>query len=72
MFGRGVKSSRQVDFSESAAAASDLKVDPGFELMEYFLGLPEEEAGSPVVKTVKRRRKGAKGAPPAEEGKNKA
>lgn len=40
MFGKGVESPREVAFSESAAETSDLKIDPGHELMGYFLGLP--------------------------------
>ena len=40
MFGTGVESPREVTFSEAAAAAGDLKIDPGHELMGYFLGLP--------------------------------
>jgi len=40
MYGRGVESPREVAFSEAAAKASDLKIDPGYELMGYFLGLP--------------------------------
>lgn len=40
MFGTAVESPREVAFSERAAEKSDLKVDPGYELMGYFLGLP--------------------------------
>jgi 2,3-bisphosphoglycerate-independent phosphoglycerate mutase len=40
MYGRGVESPREVGFSEAAGKASDLKIDPGHELMGYFLGLP--------------------------------
>ena len=40
MFGAGVASPREVVFSEAAARTSDLKIDPGHELMGYFLGLP--------------------------------
>ena len=59
IFGRGVKSTREAAFSESAAAASDLKVDPGHELMSYFLGLPEGDTGQIEVKKTKRRKKPA-------------
>lgn len=41
MFGAGVESPREVTFSEAAAEGSDLKIDPGHELMGYFLGLPD-------------------------------
>ena len=67
MFGRGVKSTRQAEFSEAAGAASDLKVDPGHELMGYFLGLPEGEAGQiEVKKKTRRRRKPEQGTEKAE------
>ncbi len=56
MFGRGVQSTRDSAFSESAAGASDLKVDPGHELMGYFLGLPEGDTGQIEVKKTRRRR----------------
>lgn len=39
MFGDGVKSPREFPFSESAAEESDLQVDPGHELMGYFIKL---------------------------------
>jgi 2,3-bisphosphoglycerate-independent phosphoglycerate mutase len=39
MLGDGVESLRQVSFSERAAEESDLQVDPGHELMGYFVRL---------------------------------
>jgi 2,3-bisphosphoglycerate-independent phosphoglycerate mutase len=39
MYGTGVESPRQVRMSEAAGKTSDLKIDPGYELMGYFLGL---------------------------------
>ena len=37
MAGTGVLADRATEFSEAAAAESDLHIDPGHELMEYFL-----------------------------------
>ncbi|MBI4582217.1 MAG: cofactor-independent phosphoglycerate mutase [Planctomycetes bacterium] len=37
MAGRGILPDRATEFNESAAAESDLHIDPGYELMEYFL-----------------------------------
>jgi 2,3-bisphosphoglycerate-independent phosphoglycerate mutase len=57
MFGGGVHAARKAEFSEAAAAKSDLKVDPGHELMGYFLGLPEGDTGTIEVTKTKRRKK---------------
>lgn len=37
MAGKGIIVDRALEFSESAAEESDLRINPGYELMEYFL-----------------------------------
>jgi 2,3-bisphosphoglycerate-independent phosphoglycerate mutase len=37
MAGKGIPADEATQFNETAAAESDLHIDPGYELMEYFL-----------------------------------
>jgi 2,3-bisphosphoglycerate-independent phosphoglycerate mutase len=46
MAGKGIVPDRATAFDEVAGAQSDLKIDPGYELMEYFLKSGRKDGGS--------------------------